>query len=48
MATWLTVDHASSRLRSLCPMASRAASTMVTEVAMPSTQRATSAWARAG
>ena len=37
--TWLTVDHASSRLRSLCANASTAASSMVSDTAMPSTQR---------
>ena len=37
--TWLTVDQARSRLRSLCANASTAASSMVTDTAMPSTQR---------
>ena len=37
--TWLTVDQASSRLRSLCAKASTAASSMVSDTAMPSTQR---------
>ena len=37
--TWLTVDHASSRLRSLWAKASTAASSMVSDTAMPSTQR---------
>ena len=37
--TWLTVDHASSRLRSLCANASTAASSIVTDTATPSTQR---------
>ena len=37
--TWLTVDQASSRLRSLWAKASTAASSIVTDTAMPSTQR---------
>ena len=38
--TWLTVDQARSRLRSLWPKASTPARTIVTEVAIPSSQRA--------
>ena len=38
--TWLTVDHASRRLRSLWAKARTAASTIVTATEMPSTQRA--------
>src|SRR6478735_9746560 len=37
--TWLTVDQASSRLRSLWANASTAASSMVSDTAMPSTHR---------
>ena len=37
--TWLTVDQASSRLRSLCANASTAARSIVTDTATPSTQR---------
>ena len=40
MPTWLTVDHASSRLRSLCAKARTAARSMVTETVMPRNQRA--------
>ena len=37
--TWLTVDQASSLFRSLCAKASTAASSMVSDTAMPSTHR---------
>ena len=46
--TWLTVDHASSRLRSLWANASTAASSMVSDTAMPSTQRGVWLTARIG
>ena len=46
--TWLTVDHASSRLRSLCANARTAASSIVTETETPSTQRGSGLTARSG
>lgn len=48
IATWLTVDQASSRLRSLWPSERTAARTMVIAVAIPNSHRATSAWASTG